>query len=153
MCEMTAEHLWVLEEAVLVVSTASSSVHKWIVMSTPRSSHDHFLPGLMETKVGCVDEATQDKVREVSDKIIKIHPAERDEDKRRKDERLKCKFCFLLTLHQIKQKTMQSITTVKVLYRVLSELLVVIHRKDLDPTTRGKHCSSDLTRTLRRPAQ
>lgn len=41
----------------------------------------------------------------------------------------------------------------KGLYRLLSELLVVIHRKDLDPTTRGKHCSSDLTRTLRRPAQ
>lgn len=31
----------------------------------------------METQVGCVDESTQNEVREVSDKVIKGHPGQK----------------------------------------------------------------------------
>lgn len=43
-------------------------------MVTPGAPNHSLLPGLMETQVGRVNEATQDEVSEVSDEIIKGHP-------------------------------------------------------------------------------
>jgi len=60
---------------VLLVGAASGSVEKRLVMALPGAPHHGLLPGLMEAQVGCVDEATQDEVREVDDEVVKRHPA------------------------------------------------------------------------------
>lgn len=80
----TPEHLWVLEEAVLVVGAAPGSVEKRVVVATPGAPHHGLLPGLVEAQVGRVDETTQDEVCEVGDEVVKRHPGEkrRDEESR-----------------------------------------------------------------------
>lgn len=62
----------------LVVGAAPGSVEERVFVAAPGAPHHGLLPGLMETQVGCVDETTQDEVCEVSDKVIKCHPAERE---------------------------------------------------------------------------
>lgn len=61
-----------------VVDAATGSVEKRVVVAAPGAAHHGLLPGLMETQVGRVDETTQDEVCEVSDEVIKRHPARRE---------------------------------------------------------------------------
>ena len=79
---MTEEDLRVLEEGVFVVAAAAGSAKKWVVVATPGPTHHRLLPRLVETQVGCVDETTEDEVREVGDKVIKGHPADLGEKKK-----------------------------------------------------------------------
>lgn len=48
-------------------------------MAAPGAPHRDLLPCLVDAQVGRVDETAQDEVREVSNKVIKRHPAEREE--------------------------------------------------------------------------
>lgn len=47
----------------------------------PGTPHHLLLPGLVDAKVGGVDEAAQDQVSEVLTEVIKRHPAEGQEKK------------------------------------------------------------------------
>lgn len=71
--------LWVLKEGAPVVDAAPSSVDKRLVVVAPGATHRDLLPRLMDAQVGRVDETAQDEVREVGDKVVKGHPAEREE--------------------------------------------------------------------------
>lgn len=70
--------LWVLKEGAPVVDAAPSSVEKRLVVVAPGAPHRDLLPRLMDAQVGRVDETAQDEVREVGDKVVKGHPAERE---------------------------------------------------------------------------
>lgn len=67
--------LWVLEEGAPVVDAAPGSVEKRLVVAAPGAPHRGLLPRLMHTQVRRVDETAQDEVREVSDEVVKCHPA------------------------------------------------------------------------------
>lgn len=67
----------------LVVGAATRSVEKRVVVAAPGAPCYSLLPGLMETQVGRVDKTTQDEVGEVSDKVVKCHPAGKREEEER----------------------------------------------------------------------
>ena len=74
MGEPREAHLWVLEEAVLVVDAAPTSVLQWVLVPRPGATQPGLLPRLVDAQVRRVDQTALDDVREVAAQVLEGHP-------------------------------------------------------------------------------
>lgn len=69
--------LRVLKKGSTVVDAATGSVEERLGVVVPGAPNHHLLPRLVDAQVWRVDETAQDQVREVGNKVVKCHPAEK----------------------------------------------------------------------------
>lgn len=76
-CEERRQHLRVLQERGLVVSTASTAVQQWLCIFGPAPKVHDFMPRLMNTDHRCIDQTANVCICEELAPVCEGHPATR----------------------------------------------------------------------------